>query len=135
MASHNIPDDETLKRRVRSKTRYSDTPDELPAVELTDHIADVKLDFEEMGVTDFYADAGIQKAMLYATCIESKVSVENYSIDSWDLTGGSIDVSGAGDSEKVQFSHWAEKVGSGLSSSVQVTVTQSPTPSFSNTYN
>jgi len=126
--SPDIADDDELKSRVRNTTLYPDDVNEgLTNTELTAHIANAKLRLSNEGVDNFYADHGVQQALLYATMIESKLSIENYSVTRWDIPAGSIDVSGAGESDQAQFQQWANNVSQGLHNSTETSGSEYPT--------
>jgi hypothetical protein len=128
MSEHEIADKSELKSRVRSKTLYDDSPQELQSSELDNLVHDAMLRLDsEAGVSSFFADVHVQRAILYASCIEAKAAIENYSVDSWDVGAGRIDVSGAGDPDQFQFQDWADQVAAGLAKSDEATVDDMPT--------
>lgn len=123
-----IGGDAELKKRIRSTTLYAD--DEYEGVEgdrIDDYIRNAKLQLANEGVQNFYADHGVQQALLYASVIEAKLAMENYSVTRWEIPAGNIDVSGAGNSAQAQFQQWAERVSRGLQQSDEVQGTRYPT--------
>lgn len=135
MSNHHISDISELKQRVRDKTLYEDSPRELTASELESNIHDAMLRLEDdTGLSSFFADVGAQRATLYASCIEAKAAIENYSVTAWDVGAGNIDVSGAGDPDQFQFQHWADEVAAGLANSSNATVDDVPTNIVTNSF-
>jgi len=110
-------DDADAKQLARGLMLYDDTPDELPSTELDTHLRIAKMRLKtKTGNNNFYTLDGLGQALVATTAILSKTTVENYSVDSWDIGVGEIDVSGAGDEDVVQFSQWADMAAEGLTS-------------------
>lgn len=138
MASFDITDKSGLQSKVRSETGYDDTPDELPASDLGDLVDDamlllaVKAGFTE---SDYFSDRGATLALLGASCIKSKASVENITVDSWSIGSGdvAIDASGAGDEDRV-FAEYEDMMETGLAKSEAATESAFPTNINSGTY-
>jgi hypothetical protein len=110
-------DDEDVRTLVRGLTLYEDSPDEIPESTLKTQTRLAKMQLStETSSDDFYADDALGEALVYTTAILAKVAIENYSITRWDLGVGEIDVSGAGESEQVQFQQWADAASQTLAS-------------------
>lgn len=107
-----------LRARVRATTLYEDSPDELPQSDLDSLIENAQLRLSNRtGSTNWYSDNGLSQALLYASAIEAKASLSNFTVTRWDIGAGEIDVSGASDTDQAQFQLWADWVAQGLSSS------------------
>lgn len=128
MPPFEITDETELKSRVRDTSLYADNPDEVTSTELTSHIHNAQLRLvNETGSQAWYSDTGLMQALLYSTLIEAKLAIENYSVSSWDVGAGRIDVSGAGDNDQAQFEQWAEWVSQGIDFSDEVEATDGDT--------
>jgi len=113
---------------VRALTLYEDSTDEVTQSELQTHLRVAKMRLKTKTDSDsFYVDDGLGQALVATTAIVAKAAIENYSVDSWDLGAGSIDVSGAGDTDNAQFNEWAQMAAEGIASSSTVTKTRSAT--------
>lgn len=108
-------DDRDAVEMVRALTMYENSDDEIPqsTLETQLNIAKMRL-ATKTGDTDFYANDALGQALVGSTAILAKSAIENYSITSWDLGVGEIDVSGAGDADQVQFQQWADMVAEAL---------------------
>jgi hypothetical protein len=112
------PSDEAdVRDLVRGLTLYEDDADEIPQSTLNTQIRIAKMRLAtETGSDAFFSDDALGEALVYTTAILAKSAIENYSITSWDLGVGEIDVSGAGDAEQVQFTQWADAASQALAS-------------------
>lgn len=121
MATYDITSDADVKELFRALTLYDDSPDEINSGTLDTQIRAAKIRLSNKVDSDsWYSDSGLGQALLYTTMILGKCAMENYSVSAWDMGGGSIDVSGAGDDEQAQFSEWADAVSEGIRSADNV---------------
>lgn len=130
MADYDISSNDDLKRLVRAETLYEDSPDELPESTLDDQIDSAKLYVHtKTGSDAWYTDRGLGLVLLGYTAAKAKGAVENISVDGWTVGGGdvSIDASGAGDPDQVQFAQYEEMIQTGLSTSDSVESSGLPT--------
>ncbi len=133
MDDFDITSDSDLREYFRALTLYDDTADEIQKSTLNTQISVAKLKLKnEANSTEWYSDSGLGQALLGTVLILGKAAIENYSVSRWDLGDAEIDVSGASDSEQVQFEEWATLVSDGLKASNVDSGTQ--TPQFTKTF-
>jgi hypothetical protein len=129
---YDISSDSELLERVRSVTDYADTADELAQHDLVGLRKTAKMEMAlktDLEDPDWYGDSGLALALLGVTCIYAKCHVENYSVQSWSVDGGAVDIT-ARDSNgnSIQFSRYESMIETGLSSADNVSSTyESPT--------
>jgi|APHM01.1.fsa_nt_gi hypothetical protein len=110
--------DEEARDFVRTLTNYDNTVDELPEAALDSHLRVSKMAlYNEVGVQDFYKDAGLAQALVAATAIYAKAAVENYSVSGWSVGDINIQTSAFDNPEGAQFQFWGELHANGLRAS------------------
>ncbi len=119
MSDHIPTSDSELRSRVRSLTDYNDNKDELTKSDLKDIVDQSKMDIEvETGISNFYSDISVTQILIYTTCINSKIQVENHSVRRFVL-GDEIDVESrnATEDDLVQYQRWNRKIEKAMNSS------------------
>jgi hypothetical protein len=115
MANPYPTDKSDVRELVRGLTLYEDDADEIPQSTLDTQIQLAQMKLKTLTAdSDWYTNEDLGQALVGTTAILSKCAIENYSVSSWDMGAASIDVSGAGDDEQMQFQQWADLVAEGL---------------------
>lgn len=110
--------DAELRQRVRDKTSYEDTTDELPQSQLDGIIADAKSRIElESGVTSWYTDHGVTVALVAYTCMRAKAAIENVPLASYSVGDEQVSFDDDDIDNSAQYQQWAEDIKVGLENS------------------
>ncbi len=112
-------DDGDVKGLVRDAlTGYSDSVDEVPSDVLDTQLRMAKLElYNYTGSDAFYSDAGLGQALVGATAVYSKLSLENYSVDSWRVGDTEIDTGSFNNPREAQYEQYVSLVQQGLAAS------------------
>lgn len=108
-----IEDEADLKRAVRTSTMYLDESD-LPEHVLEGQINDAKRDLRlEMNIDGgWYDDEGLTQALKSLSCILTKVAVENFTFQRYDI--GNLHVEVAETEGADQIERWMRQMETGL---------------------
>lgn len=124
---YTVDSEADLKQLARGITGYEDTPDELPASDMSTLIQVAAMNVQnDTGSEKWFSDSGLGQALLFTLSVRAKERVENYSVSSWSVGDQTINVQGAGDDEQAQFQNWNEQINKGLEASDVVTTGFAP---------
>lgn len=110
--------DSELRQRVRDRTSYEDTADELPQSQLEGIVDSAKSRLELEASTDaWYSDDGITFSLVAYTCMRAKAAVENVPLDGYSIGDEEVSFDSEEPDDSAQYQQWAEDVRVGLDSS------------------
>lgn len=115
-----VDSESDLKTLTRSLTQYSDTNISPTDLDNLVRVAAMRVE-TKAGSDAWFSDDELGKALLFTTCILTKASVENYSVNSWEIGDETIEVENASESESVQLSEWASAVADAIEESEETT--------------
>lgn len=115
MTEGTIDDESELLDRVRAATGYEDSPEELPATQLSSIFDTAKLHVSlKTGADDFFNDDGLALVLFAYTCMRAKAAVENIPLSSYTLGDEQLSFESSDPDGSQQLQQWAEDVAVGM---------------------
>jgi hypothetical protein len=119
-----VTTDDELEQRVRAKTSYDSTTNELPGSassadsQMAEIIADAKSYLYMKTRSDkWYSDVGYSNALVALTSMKAKEAVENVNISSYGIADETLSFTDTDPETSQQIQSWADQMNEGIQNS------------------